>query len=102
MNQFITGIEMRTVTCECGITWAAPEGWFNEREKDHKTFFCPNGCGRYFPQESDEERLKRLLDSERRRCISAKEEANFLERSLRAYKGQVTRLKKKQKEEYQP
>lgn len=93
--QYLANIGMRVTVCECGLTWAAPEKWFKERERDHKTFRCPNGCRRHFPQESDKERLQRLLDNERRCCINAREEANYFERQSRAYKGHVTRLKKK-------
>ena len=67
-------LEMRIEICDCGMMWAAPEKWFNDREQDHKTFHCPNGCPRHFPQENEEEKLKR---------------------SLRAYKGVITKLKKK-------
>ena len=95
MSQFVDGIEMRMVTCDCGIHWAAPEAWFQARMKDKKTFHCPNGCLRYFPQETEEQRLKKRLMQEERCCISAREEANTLERRLTAYKGLVTKLKRK-------
>ena len=97
MSQYLTVLNMRVSTCSCGLTWAAPEQWFKEREKDHKTFQCPNGCRRYFPKENEEERLGRLLTQERKCCISAREEANVLERQCRAYKGHMTRLKQKEK-----
>jgi len=61
MSEYLTSLNMRVVTCACGLTWAAPEKWFRERQKNHKIFYCPNGCQRYFPDESDEERLERLL-----------------------------------------
>ncbi len=95
MPTFVGDIEMRLITCECGITWAAPEKWFKKCENSHKTFNCPNGCRRYFPQESDKERLARLLETEREYRASAQAEAGKLRRSLTAYKGFATKLKRK-------
>lgn len=53
MAEILNHLEMRVVTCECGLTWAAPEAWFKHRQRDHKTFYCPNGCPRWFPSEPD-------------------------------------------------
>jgi len=94
MAEYLTEIGMETLSCGCGITFAAPKKWVEERKRDRKTFYCPNGCHRYYPKENEEERLKRLLAQEQRCCISARNEANTLERSVRAYKGQITKLKK--------
>ena len=90
-------IGMRVVTCSCGITWAAPGEWFKEREDTHKTFYCPNGCRRHFPQENKEEKLKRLLESKTECCLRAEKAVESIERTAIAYKGHVTRLKKKLK-----
>ena len=93
--RYLTEIQMRKSVCACGITWAAPEKWFKEREEDHKKFYCPNGCKIHFPQENETEKLKRQLKQEQECCITAIEEYNKIERSLFAYKGHVTRLKGK-------
>jgi hypothetical protein len=54
-----TDIVLSVRTCsECGISYAIPESFVEQRRKDHKTFYCPNGHGRHFPQQSDEEILK--------------------------------------------
>lgn len=100
--QYLTELKMRVSTCSCGLTWAAPESWFLDHENSHKTFYCPNGCARHFPRENEKERLKRILEHERRCCIAAREEANKIERSLIAYKGHVTRLKTKFNRSVQP
>lgn len=49
----------------------------------------------HYPSETTEEKLERQLKQEQACCISAREKANALERSNRALKGHVTRLKKK-------
>lgn len=97
MTTFVGNIEMRLTTCECGLTWAAPESWFKERENSHKIFRCPNGCELSFQGESDKERLVRLLEQERKCCAWARADAGGLKRSLAAYKGVVTKLRRKLK-----
>ena len=93
-DYFTANVEMSIHECgSCGVTWAITKGYEDARREDHKTFYCPNGCSRHYPQENKEEKLKRLLNSERKCCVAAREEANTLERSYRAYKGHVTRLK---------
>lgn len=52
-------ISLTVITCSCGLTYAVPETWRVERTRDHKTFYCPNGCNRHYPGESDIDRLKR-------------------------------------------
>lgn len=99
---FVANIEMEVHVCPCGISWAAPKSFFDKRREDHKTFYCPNGCPRHYPQESKEEKLKRQLREKSTRlqeeiqcCIEAREEANRLERKAWGYKGYATKLKKK-------
>lgn len=79
----------------CKAIYAIPKT-ANMRLKDtHEEFYCPF-CGQsmYYPQQTEEEKLKERLEDEQRCCISARQEANSLERSVRAYKGHVTRLRK--------
>lgn len=94
MTIYVDNIEMEATTCSCGITWAAPKQWFDMRRQDHSTFSCPNGCQRYYPQESREDKLKRLLKQKEACCFTAKQELEYTTASLRAYKGVVTKLKK--------
>jgi len=87
---------MSTHTCgECGIVWATTKVFENARQNDHKTFYCPNGCRRHYPQESDKERLERLLKQEKNCCAVAKHEADYFFRSSNAYKGHFNRVKAK-------
>lgn len=44
----------------CGIPYGLPEGFIEQRRRDHETWTCPNGCKRHFPPgESDAEKLRR-------------------------------------------
>ena len=90
-------VSFETITCDkCGLVFALPKTWINARRNDHENFFCP-GCrvNWHFPQESDTEKLKRLLRQEKECCISAKQSANYFEKSASSYKGHFARVKKK-------
>ena len=86
----------------CNVTYAITETFEKTRRRDHKTFYCPNGCSRYYPHESD-------IDKERRLAKEATDKANRLqncidhkrevirkkEYQLRHFKGEVTKLKRR-------
>lgn len=100
---FVANIKMIFIECgSCGVPFAMSEDFIEERRKDHKTWYCPTGCPRHYPQKTEKEKLQEKLNKTENRlqqeiqcCISARDEANSLEMSRRAYKGQVTKLKKK-------
>lgn len=99
MTEYLTKIGMRTIVCAaCGIVFAAPEKWVENRENDHKMFYCPKGHRQHFPQESDKERLRRQLTSKKECCLRAELAVEHIKKSAVAYKGHVTRLKKKLKD----
>ena len=85
------------LTCpECSTTYALPNDFVRQRQEDHRGFYCPNGCCRYYPQNSEEEILK-----ERLRCCKNKVDEQELEirtvsLSNRALKGHITRAKTSQ------
>lgn len=92
-----------SITCDgCGITYAMPQAFHDALNRNHKTFFCPNGCERHYPQKSDIEQLKEKLkrselelqatDQQR---IKQRIRADSAERSNQALKGVVTRTKKR-------
>lgn len=88
--------------CGCGISYAVTESFCRERSRDHKSFYCPNGCSRYYPQESDIDKANRLAreaqeKAERlQKCIDHKKHViRQKDYQVRNYKGQVTKLKKK-------
>lgn len=79
--------------CECGIGFAMPDLYYQERKDDHRTFYCPSGHKQYFPEESEEERLRRQLRSAEVRRISADDQRRAAERSANALRGHLTRLR---------
>lgn len=100
-NVYFTETLVRHTCGKCGVDWAQPERFTEERRKDGKRFYCPNGHPREF-RESDVDRLKRELaaakgnerwyqqQSERLRV-----ERDHLERSRAATRGHLTRTKKR-------
>ena len=79
---------------DCHALFGMPIDVDNQYRDTHKTFYCPYCKGEaYYPQETDEEKYRRLATEKDKCCISAMEEANSLERKVRAYKGVVTKLK---------
>jgi hypothetical protein len=53
-------------TCfSCGIEFLMTTGLFERRQKDHKTFWCPNGHQQFYPKPKevvDQEVLKAKLE----------------------------------------
>lgn len=100
LYEFEDTVKMVTLECPCGVRYALTKEFITNRRQDHKTFYCPNGCATHYPQKSDKEKLQdeiskleQRLSDERRCCISAREEANTLERKLWGMKGYAKRLK---------
>ena len=67
MEQVITKTTLVTHTClTCGIQYAFPLAYEEELRRNHKGFYCPVGHEAYFPAETEQERLRRLWQQERR------------------------------------
>jgi hypothetical protein len=100
-EKFIGGVMLETAECcRCGVTFAMPAELVRKRKLDHETFYCPNGHSLHFPAQTEAERLKvelkrtkNLLGIERQCCISARAEANHLEKRFFGMKGHAARLK---------
>lgn len=85
---------LTTMTCiHCGILFAIPKGWDEEKRLDHTTFYCPNGHRMHYPGKSDVEKLQEEKEYLERRLTFAKNNAAYAERSRAAAKGQVTKMK---------
>lgn len=88
-------------TCaECAIQFAYPTKFQQERRKDHRTFYCPNGHPLVFKAETEEERLKKELDRARAATADWRAEAARVEaererekRAHAATKGVLTKTR---------
>ena len=81
-------------TCpECGIRFGIPDAFERHRRKDHNTFFCPNGHSQYYAGQSEAEQLR--AENQRLKSSNAylTEGRDHYQRSARAYRGQVTKIK---------
>jgi hypothetical protein len=79
--------------CACGIEYGIPEE-LNRRllEKKHtQDTYCPNGHAWHYTGISDAERARRA----EARATHADDQLRAAERTTAAYKGQVTRLRKR-------
>jgi hypothetical protein len=91
----------RTFCVNCDITFAVPADWLNQRRRDGRTFYCPNGHNLSYT-ESDADRLRKRVahlevqkthladqrDAERRARQAA-------EKSAAAQRGENTKLRKR-------
>jgi len=105
MRGIVISTELELVTdtcCKCGIVFAVPARFQNERRRDHATFYCPSGHPLHYGAESPEEKLRRDLNRQRQNnayledeAKRQRERAEASERQAAARKGVITRLKKR-------
>jgi phage terminase Nu1 subunit (DNA packaging protein) len=102
LTEMIASTDLVVKTCgQCGVVFALPRTLddANFKAGSTKTWYCPNGHGRVY-RESKADKLERELQQERQRLDQARADANFqrtmraaAERSARAARGQVTKIK---------
>ena len=55
-------VRLETEICYlCGIVFAVPADWQQNRRNDHKGFWCPNGHQQSYREASEAEVLRRQL-----------------------------------------
>ena len=79
---------------ECDINFGMPREFYDARQDDGRTWYCPNGHSCCF-RESSEEKLKRELDRTTRCLQSTQGQLHITENSRRAYKGQLTKTRRR-------
>jgi hypothetical protein len=90
----ITYVGVLTVTScgVCRVRFAMPERMLADRQNDGQDFWCPNGHRIHF-FETENRRLARDLAAERARRTHAEDQLEATERSRRAVKGHLTRIR---------
>lgn len=84
------------ISCySCGTAFWMTTELERTRREDHRDFYCPNGHSQHWPQETEAEKLKRQLRSAQDSAARARAEADQAVASRRAFKGQVTKLRRK-------
>jgi len=95
-------IQMYVSDCpNCGVVYGITRAYELRRREDGKNFYCPNGHSGSFG-ESEIAKAQRLQAAAERRETSARirataayDQAQAAERSARAYRGHLTRMKNK-------
>ena len=80
--------------CNCHVQFAMTDALRRQRLKDGKPFYCPNGHSQYY-SENDDKKWKRILENERSTTEYYRNQTQIARLSLRATKGEVTKLKKR-------
>lgn len=87
---------------ECGVPFALNDEFIRERRNDHKTWYCPNGHSRYYPEKNETEQAKAQVARLQRQLANRDEDLRaeraahkVTERRRAAAKGQLTKTKKR-------
>jgi len=95
-------VVLETHVCgTCGITYAAPLGFWDERELDGRIWYCPNGDQRLYSKRIEDQLREELsakeqrLQQVRRDRDSYREDAESERRSHTATRGHLTRARKR-------
>lgn len=95
MSKYVDGIEFVTEECcNCGMPFAMTKDFYNRRQNDHKSFYCPAGHSQYYAGKSEAQKLKEKLAKKQEQLDAQHARAARLERE----KGKVTRNYKKMRE----
>lgn len=90
-------INFVSITCcytNCGITWAHPSKYDQEKRRDHTIFYCPNGHPQSYPGQSDLEKVQVELTKTKEKLTSVKNCAEHKKHRITALKGVITKMKK--------
>lgn len=89
-----------TYNCSsCGLFYGVPESYIDERRKDGKIFYCPNGHSQQFAETVEQRLRKELANTKSSLAIRQQErdravaDANHFKKSRDGYKGQLTKVK---------
>jgi len=78
---------------DCGVVFGLDQAFAERRREDGRGFYCPNGHVLSWKKSIDDEALRRRLASAEATNTHLRDQRDAAERSARAYKGRVTRLK---------
>lgn len=97
----MTTVEMKSLDCWCGLPFSMPTRLWDSCYENGQTFYCPLGHSNVVRERLSEkyrrerDRLQQRLAEKDDRIRSEREAREQAERSVSAYRGQVTKLKKR-------
>ena len=94
-------VNLTEITCWCGLPFAIPTNLYNEALRSGQSFHCPLGHSNTF-KTTETEKLRRERDRLKQKVAERDDtitdlyrQRDAMERSASAYKGQMTKLKKR-------
>ncbi len=105
----VGGIPMILIECgRCGVPFGMSESYNEARRKDHKGWYCPNGCCRAYHGKNEVEELQAKLsrsnatrDQAVKCCTRLEGEVEHAKAKARGHKSAFVRLKRKHEPEVQ-
>lgn len=99
-------VQIVAIWCSgCGLPYGLPDGYLEQRQRDGKSWTCPNGCVRLYRKTTEQlalekakvelEAARSLAQREAQRRTRAEGQARLAEYQRRAAKGQLTKTKKR-------
>lgn len=85
----------------CGVVYGLDSRFVERRREDGRGWYCPNGHSQVFAKSDldkareELERTKRQRDSAYAQATHERDQRQAAERSTRAYKGQVTKIRRR-------
>lgn len=86
----------------CHMDFGVTPRFAKDRRDDHATFYCPRGHHNFYPQKSDEEKLRDELEREQRRLVNvrarldqAEADAEHQKARVRGYQGALVKTKRR-------
>lgn len=100
MAQYATNtqstVHLKWTNCySCGVPFGMVDTFYNDRLRDHRTFYCPNGHGQCFTGKSEAEKLREQLAFANSRAERLRMERDAEARSKAAVRGHLTRIKRR-------
>lgn len=89
--------DLYVTTCgECGVSYAVLNKFDNDRRRDGRTFYCPNGHARVYRETTEQKRIKdleRQVAAERGRAERAETARGWAEKSAKGARIQAGKAK---------
>lgn len=100
-TQTFTGTLVVLHCYKCHCAFGITRDHYERADRSGESFYCPNGHSQVFTKTREQELERELADTKRRLGWAesgrqaARDQANAAERSARAYKGHLTRMRNK-------
>ena len=98
MSEVVLNFQRKFQTEECitcGVIFAIPDMFQEQKRRDHTSLYCPNGHGQHYPGKSDVEKLRDELAGKERQLAAERERAATNYRAREKAEREAKRLKKR-------